>query len=196
MPPKVHVTSDDPEFDTIILSHLRQEGFEVHYFPYNGNVKEYKNALAHLPDDLELGESFAIIGESDQIQIAFERGSTDCIGIAYGGAAAICLDVCIKPMPHLATLVAYYPTTIPSRKTKYPPHLEVITHLAAIQGFAPAFNSYIYQDVQPGFAEHDLDEFDKVACGLAWTRTLAGLRKGFKVEANLEKIWEEHLACR
>jgi len=97
-------------------------------------------------------------------------------------------------MPHLCTLVAYYPTSIPSPKTKYPPHLQVVTHLAASQHFAPAFNNYVYQDVQPGFAEHDLDEYDKIAAGLAWTRTIAALRKGFKVEPNLEKIWEEHVA--
>jgi len=56
------VTSDDPEFDSIILSHLKQEGFDATYIPFKGNVKAYKNELAHLPDDLELGESFAIIG--------------------------------------------------------------------------------------------------------------------------------------
>jgi len=97
-------------------------------------------------------------------------------------------------MPHLCTLVAYYPSSIPSPKTKYPPHLDLVVHLAAAQRFAPAFNNYVYEDVQPGFAEHDLDEFDKISAGLAWTRTLAALRKGFKIEANLEKIWEEHLA--
>ena len=97
-------------------------------------------------------------------------------------------------MPHLNTLVAYYPSSIPSPKTKFPPHLHVVVHLAASQGFAPAFNSYVYQDVEPGFAEHDLDEFDKVAAALAWTRTLGAVRKGFKIEVNLEKIWEEHVA--
>ena len=97
-------------------------------------------------------------------------------------------------MPHLCTLVAYYPEKIPSPKTKYPPHLELTVHLASTQGFAPAFNNYVYQDVQPGFAEHDLDEYDKVSASLAWTRTLAALRKGFKIEVDLEKIWEEHVA--
>ena len=97
-------------------------------------------------------------------------------------------------MPHLATLVAYYPTNIPSPKAKYPPTPELIVHLAAVQGFAPAFTNFVYSDVQPGFAEHDLDEFDKVAAGLAWTRTLAALRKGFNVDPNLERVWEEHVA--
>lgn len=91
-------------------------------------------------------------------------------------------------------MVAYYPTTIPNPKTKYPPHLEIICHLSARQGFAPAFPSYTYQGVDVGFAEHDLDEFNKVAASLAWTRTLGTLRKAFNIEVDLEKIWEEHVA--
>lgn len=79
-------------------------------------------------------------------------------------------------------------------RNRYPPHLEITTHLAASQGFAPAFPSYTYQGVQPGFAETDLDEYDKVAAGLAWTRTLGALRKGFKIEVDLEKVWEQHVA--
>lgn len=61
---------------------------------------------------------------------------------AFGDAAAECLELHIKPQPHLAALIAYYPTTIPSPKTKYPPHLHVLCHLAGSQGFAPAFPSY------------------------------------------------------
>ena len=116
--------------------------------------------------------------------------------LAYGDAAAVCLEAHIKPQPHLAALIAYYPTTIPSPKTKYPPHLEVQCHLAASQGFAPAFPNYIYQGVEVGFAEHDLDTFNKVAASLAWTRTLGTLRKAFKIEVELEKVWEEHVAMR
>ena len=96
-------------------------------------------------------------------------------------------------MPHLCTLVAYYPSSIPSPSTKYPPGLNVVVHLCASQGFAPAFKNYIYQDVETGFAEHDLDEFDKVAAGIAWSRTLGAVRKGFKIDVDLEKIWEDHV---
>jgi len=60
-PPRVIVSSDDAEFDVIILSHLKDEGFDTIYMPFTGNVKAYKDKLARLPDDLELGESFAII---------------------------------------------------------------------------------------------------------------------------------------
>ncbi|GAB7355432.1 hypothetical protein MBLNU459_g5942t1 [Dothideomycetes sp. NU459] len=172
MPPRLHITSDDPEFDAVILDHWKQEGFDATYFPYNGDNKAYKSHLQHLADDIELGESYALI--------------------AYGDAAAVCLELCAKPMPHMVALVAYYPTTIPSPKTKYPPHLHLLVHLASAQGFAPAFDSYVYDDVVPGFAEHDLDEYDKNAASLAWSRTLWAVRKAFKIEVDLETIWEMH----
>jgi len=44
-----------------------------------------------------------------------------------------------------------------------------------------------------GFAETDLEEFDKVAAGLAWTRSLAAVRRGFEIEVDLEGVWEEHV---
>ena len=113
---------------------------------------------------------------------------------AYGDAATECLEFHIKPQPHLAALIAYYPTMIRDPKVKYPSQLNVLAHVAGSQGFAPAFPSYTYQGVKPGFAEHDMDEFNKVAASLAWSRTLGVLRKAFKIEAQLEKVREEHIS--
>ena len=56
------------------------------------------------------------------------------------------------------------------------------------------FHSYSYPEVQPGFAEVDLEEYDQVSASLAWTRTLAAVRKGFEINVDLEKVWEEHIA--
>lgn len=90
-------------------------------------------------------------------------------------------------------MVAYYPAKIPSPKTKYPTQLEVLCHIAGSQGFAPAFPSYTYRSAHPGFAEHDLETFDKVAASLAWSRTLRVIRKGFKLDdINLEPLREKH----
>jgi len=173
--PKVYITADDDEFDQVIIQHLREEGFDARYLPYDpDNSKAYRDTLRHLADDLELGENYAIV--------------------SYGDAAAVCLDQHIKPQPHLAALIAYYPTNIPSPNTRYPPHLDVLTHLAGSQNFAPAFPSYTYAGVKPGFAESDLETYKKVEANLAWTRTLATLRKAFKITVDLEAIWEQHVA--
>jgi hypothetical protein len=56
-----------------------------------------------------------------------------------------------------------------------------------------AYPSYTYEDCEPGFAEHDVQEFDKVASRLSWSRSLSTVRKAFGIEVDLERIWEEHV---
>lgn len=52
--------------------------------------------------------------------------------------------------------------------------------------------AYSYPDTVSGFAEHDLDVFDKVSAGLAWSRSLDVMRKAFEIEVDLEAIWDHH----
>lgn len=54
------------------------------------------------------------------------------------------------------------------------------------------YPAFTYDYVQPGFAETDLEEYDNLAAGLAWTRTVQVLRKGFSRDPDLERRWEEH----
>jgi len=172
-PPRLHITAESDDFDQVTLQHWREEGFDVTYTPMGDNPKAYASWVKHIHEALELGESYAII--------------------AYGDAATVCLDVAQKPMPHCAALVCYYPTSIPNPSYKYPTQLNLLVHLAASQGFAPRFKSYVYPAVEPGFAEQDLPEYDKVAGRLSWTRSLGAVRKGFKTEVDLEPVWDEHV---
>ncbi len=89
-------------------------------------------------------------------------------------------------------MIAYYPTDVPAPPTGFPNDHNVLVHLASSQHLVPKCRHYIYPEVQPGFAEEDLDMFDKASANLAWSRTLATLRKGFEMEVDLEKIWENH----
>ena len=68
-------------------------------------------------------------------------------------------------------------------------------HLTATPKFAPKYKNYAYPSLQPGFAEADLEVYDKVASGLAWSRTLGAVRKAFEIEVDLERVWEEHVDC-
>ena len=98
-------------------------------------------------------------------------------------------------MSKLCTLVAYYPTELPAVAAGFPPSLTVAVHLAQSQPKAPkTYRSYRYPHAEEGFAEVDLETYDKVSAGLAWSRTLAAVRKGFEIEVDLEKVWEEHTA--
>ena len=51
---------------------------------------------------------------------------------------------------------------------------------------------FTYEGVEPGFAEHDLDEYDAVADAIAWSRSLSMVRRGFSAEVDLERVWEEN----
>lgn len=50
-----------------------------------------------------------------------------------------------------------------------------------------SFPAYTYAGVQPGFAERDLDEFDPVAESVAFTRSLHTIRKGFRLDSEIER---------
>lgn len=41
----------------------------------------------------------------------------------------------------------------------------------------------------------DLEEWDQVAAGLAWSRTLGVLREGFGIKVDLEEVLDESNAC-
>jgi hypothetical protein len=53
--------------------------------------------------------------------------------------------------------------------------------------------AYTYDNVQPGFAEHDLEEYDRLAAELAFSRSLQVIRSTVTDNTDLEKRWEEHL---
>lgn len=48
-----------------------------------------------------------------------------------------------------------------------------------------AYPSYTY-DAQPGFAEHDMEEYDGISADLAWSRSLAMARRVFGINPDLE----------
>lgn len=48
-------------------------------------------------------------------------------------------------------------------------------------------------DADSGFAEHDLDEYDKISADLAWTRSLTTTRRAWRRDVNLERVHEENV---
>ena len=98
----------------------------------------------------------------------------------------------MRPMPKLVALVAYYPPYLPSTTTSFPRSLDVLIHLASSQNFGTRYPSHTYPDTQPGFAESDLEEYDKPAARLSWSRTLGLVRRAFGLYVDLEAIWDNH----
>lgn len=95
-------------------------------------------------------------------------------------------------MEKLCALVAYYPDALPHPANGFPSSLNVCVHIAGPQRTAQAYKVYAYPEAEAGFAETDLEEYDRLSASLAWTRTLKTVRKAFEIEVDLEEIWERH----
>ena len=114
---------------------------------------------------------------------------------AYGEAAAAALEACTKPINKMNALVCYYPTAFPPPRMGFPPNLKILVHQAIDSRSPPtAYPSFHYPHATKGFAEIGSSQYEKISANLAWSRTLGLVRKGFSIEPDLEKIWEEHLA--
>lgn len=59
-----------------------------------------------------------------------------------------------------------------------------------------AYPAYTYDNAEPGFTEHDLDEYERVSAELAWSRTLDVIRRAFRRDADLEKAWEDSVQSK
>lgn len=173
-PPQLHVCGEDDEFDPATLRFFRDEGFDV---TYHSVSPAFASEIAAVPDSLQLGEYYAIV--------------------AFGTAATVCLQLAQKPMPRLCAMVVYYPDVLPSPNFKYPTQLPLILHLSGAQSLSgTTMKTYWYRGTEAGFAEMDLAEYEPIAAGLAWSRTLGAVRKGFKINVDLESVWEEHIQCK
>lgn len=148
------------------------------------------------------------------------------IFVAFGDAAAFCLDYYLKPnnVSRLCALVCYYPTSIPNTRSRYPQTVRILTHLAGevidvittptvlgLQGkkkrstrqidpgigvgeqLEIGHRAYTYSESEPGFAEVDQEEYNRLDADLAFTRSLEVLRRAYGQDRDLEQAWEEHL---
>ncbi|KAL4942074.1 hypothetical protein BDV06DRAFT_193061 [Aspergillus oleicola] len=200
------ITAETPDFDNEFIQAWQKEGFNVVYVPYSQDEKDYARRIMSVKEGLGVGDNYGII--------------------AFGDAASFCLDYYLKPnnVSRLCALVAYYPTNIPDTRSRYPPSVRMLTHLAGdvidvtttptmlgLQGkkkrtsrqinpgigtgeqFDIGHRAFTYSSSQPGFAEVDLDEYNRLDADLAFTRTLEVLRRAYGQDRDLEKPWEEHL---
>ncbi|ORY12651.1 hypothetical protein BCR34DRAFT_482388 [Clohesyomyces aquaticus] len=180
LPPRIWLTSSSPHASEKSLQYWKSEGFDATHLPYSSqDQSSYIRTLKSLHADLELGETYAII--------------------CFGEAASVVLKAALKPMPKLCALIAYYPTTLPGPKTKFPALLKVVVHVAGLsQISAPAemynesgWKCYRYERCRSGFADPENKNYEDVEANLAWSRTLACVRRGFRREVDLEPVVEE-----
>ncbi|CAO2652598.1 Nn.00g008810.m01.CDS01 [Neocucurbitaria sp. VM-36] len=111
--PMLYITAEDDDFDIETMKAWRDEGFIVEYIPLGKGGKQYVQTLHRLGDRMSVGERYAIV--------------------AFGDAAAICLDVFSEPKAatsKLCSLIAYYPSSIPDTRHRFTSSFRVLVHLA------------------------------------------------------------------
>ncbi|OBT88821.1 hypothetical protein VE02_03137 [Pseudogymnoascus sp. 03VT05] len=172
--PRLVIAASSETFDHAIIHRWKHEGFDVHYEHVHGGSRSSTYAVEAHGDNLEPGENYAII--------------------AYGEAASVLLSKAFQSRGKLCAIVAFYPYSIPDPGSTPPDDLRVQVHLAGNQKFAPKYPHFRYHGTKAGFDEQGRDTYDHIASGLAWSRVLDCVRRGFGIDVDLEEIWERHLA--
>jgi carboxymethylenebutenolidase len=181
-PPRIWITGPSPHAPERELLAWKDEGFDTSYLPYtSANEAAYTRTLKSLHNDLPLGASYAII--------------------CYGDAANVVLKTAMKPMNKCCAIVAYYPSQLPSPKHKFPTSLLVQIHVAGLTQSSPPvelceWKLYRYDRCAAEFADPSAKTYAAVEADLAWTRALAGLRKGFKTEIDIEPVVQAAWAAK
>ncbi|KAF2005786.1 hypothetical protein P154DRAFT_285245 [Amniculicola lignicola CBS 123094] len=172
-PPRLYITATATHPSERSLLYWKEEGFDVTYLPYTpADQAGYINTLKSLHETLKLGETYAII--------------------CYGEAASVVLKTAMKPMPKLNAIVAYYPTILPNPSKKFPTLLQIMVHVAGTQESPRPeeceFKLYRYENCSWNFADPEAKQFSEVEADLAWSRSLACVRRGFKKDVDIEPV--------
>ncbi|KAK5659167.1 hypothetical protein OQA88_1257 [Cercophora sp. LCS_1] len=211
-PPKLFITAESDDFDTQTLADWQAEGFNVEYLPMGPGGDAYRRGLQTLHRRANLGpcETFGIIAYGEAASLCLEHYHV--------------LDN--NPELKLGCLIAYYPTRIPDPGTRFPSAIRVLVHLTVgeigvvkqtqmvgIQGKKRIVKSNVDSGIgiggtqmtgypscsyeaDAGFAEHDLDEYDRICAEVAWSRSLTTARKAFGINVNVEKVVEINAQAR
>jgi len=172
--PRIWLTASSTHAPEKTLLAWKEEGFEANYLPYTRyDQAGYIKSLKNLHSDLKFGETFALV--------------------CYGEAATVVLRTAIKPLPKCCSIIAYYPTVLPSPKTKFPSLLQIQVHVAGLSQVSPRpemcdWALYRYEKCKTGFAEPSAANYEDVEANLAWSRSLSVVRKAFKKSINHEPL--------
>ncbi|XXG95187.1 Carboxylic acid transporter [Hypoxylon texense] len=208
-PPKLYITAESEDFDLLTLNEWKDEGFNVEYVPMGNGGNEYRMKLDSLSRaDLGPCETFGIVAYGDAASFCLEHfhildNNPDyklCCLIAYyptripdtrtkfpGGIQVV---VHLSNGEEVGVVKQTQMVGIQGKKRTVKRTIDrgIGTGGALDMGYP----SYSY-DATPGFAERDLDEFDRVSAELAWSRSLATARRAFRKDVDLEKVLEQNV---
>ncbi|KAH7128863.1 hypothetical protein EDB81DRAFT_950677 [Dactylonectria macrodidyma] len=208
-PPKLYLTAESDDFDDLAFAEWRDEGFDVEYIPMENGGDEYLRKLRALSrKNMGPCERFGIIAYGDAATLCLQHYHVIDNNPEFKLGLLIAYYPTAIPDPQ-----GRFPSSIAALV-----HLaagEEIgvtkqTQMVGIQGkrrvtrkrvdrglgtggtLRLAYPSYAY-DAESGFAEHDLEPYNRVCAELAWSRSLATARKAFANDADLELELEENV---
>ncbi|KAK8042512.1 hypothetical protein PG994_012995 [Apiospora phragmitis] len=210
--PKLYITSEEEEedFDQLTIEAWKTEGFDVEYFSM-GNEKEYRTHLRALANqEMPACDTFGIV--------AYGEASSVCLDhfhiIDNNPSFKLCCLIAYYPtsipdprtrhpggvhvLVHLAEgdeiIGIVKQTQMVAIQGKRRTVRRQIPHGMGTGGYVKySYPTYSYPGVSSGFAENDLEEYDKISADLAWTRSLATARRAWRRDVNLERVHEENV---
>ncbi|KAK1969270.1 dienelactone hydrolase [Colletotrichum sublineola] len=207
--PKLYITAEDDDFDQITLGEWRDEGFDVEYLPMGNSADKYRGKLRSLSKK-KMGpcETFGIVAYGDAAAVCLEHyhimdnNPEFKLGLLIGYYPTSIPDPkghfpsSISALVHLAAGeeigITKQTQMVGIQGRRRTTRKKVEAGMGTGGTLRLAYKTYTY-DAEPGFAEHDLDEYNKVAAELAWSRSLGAARKAFNNHADLELVLEENV---
>ncbi|KAG9253678.1 uncharacterized protein F5Z01DRAFT_154466 [Emericellopsis atlantica] len=211
--PKLYITGEDDDFDELTIKEWQDEGFDVEYFSVQScGADGYIEKLRDLSrEKMEPCAKFGIV--------AYDSAATMCLAhyhfmdnnpefklgllIAYYPTAIPDPE---GKFPNAISTLVHLTAGAEIGITKQ-------SQMVGIQGkrrtkkkrvdpgagtggkLQLAYPSYTY-NAEPGFAEHDVEEFDGICAEIAWSRSLSAARKVFGIDPDLEVVLESNLQSK
>ncbi|KAF2717653.1 hypothetical protein K431DRAFT_255005 [Polychaeton citri CBS 116435] len=198
--PHLILTAETEDFDPAVEDGWKNEGFDCRYVPLLNGGKDYVNRMKQAGENCGVGEYYAFVayGEAASLALeAFRQPTTPrlCAIVAYY-PSTIPQPTGTRYPPSIQILVHLAGTTvnvarntevlgIQGKRKSVPKNVGTGSgHGGIIAGLT--YPVYAYPGRESGFAESDLDEYDPVAAGLAFGRSLGTLKRAFRMETALQ----------
>ncbi|KAK1635402.1 dienelactone hydrolase [Colletotrichum phormii] len=207
--PKLYISAESEEFDQLTLDEWRDENFDVEYLTMGSSAKEYRGKLRSLSkNDIGPCETFGIVAYGDAAAACLEyyhvmdNNPEFKLGLLIAYYPTAIPDPkghfpsSISALVHLAAGeeigVTKQSQMVGIQGKRRTTRKKVESGMGIGGMLQLAYPTYTY-DAEPGFAEHDLDEYHQVSAELAWSRSLGAARKAFNNHIDMEFVLEQNV---
>ncbi|KAK4497144.1 hypothetical protein PRZ48_011594 [Zasmidium cellare] len=201
----VILTAETDDFDEETAQKWRDEGFHAVYVPMLKGGNDFIKRLHTVGDNFGVSEQYAIVAYGDAAHLALEAHTKPnhpklVAIVAYYPSAIPSIHTkypaSVQVLVHLAGNeigVHKHPEVLGIQGKQKTVKKRIDPGVGFGECLKLGFRAYTYSGVKSGFAEQDLDEYDPIADGVAFTRSIACVRKGFRVDSDIEMMRDHHV---